>query len=77
MITSFNSSNLPNIKILYMCAAFALPMLRYISEHITLVFIFVRLRLESGGVRKLPRILFQPLTHLPPHPLEISEPIIS
>ena len=39
MITSFNFGNLPNIKILYMCAAFALPMLRYILEHVTFAYI--------------------------------------
>ena len=36
--------------------------------------ILVRLRLESGAVRKLPRILFQHLTHLPPPSLGFPNP---
>ena len=69
-----------------MCAAFALPMFHFISKHIIFAYIktnqknifviLVRLRLESGAVRKLPRILFKPLANLPPFPLEISEPIL-
>ena len=61
-----------------MCAAFALPMLRYISEHISFAYIktnqktfslFLLDLLESGAVRKLPRSYVSPsLTYLPPLP---------
>ena len=79
MIASSTFSHLRNIKILLlsMCAVFALPIkccvicqntsiLPILKQLENIFVIFVRLRLESEAVRKLPRILFQPLAHTPP-----------